>query len=141
MEQYNLGPNGAIITSLNLYASSFHKVLEIIENRRKKSKYVIFDTPGQIEVFTWSASGTIITECLSRCFPTIILYLADTQKCKNPTTFMSNMTHSVSVLYKYQLPFVLAFNKVILFYFFHTSIKKHQNLYKCPFYIVSKIFI
>jgi len=24
----------------------------------------VFDTPGQIEVFTWSASGTIITEAL-----------------------------------------------------------------------------
>ena len=28
------------------------------------SRYVIFDTPGQIEVFTWSASGSIITESL-----------------------------------------------------------------------------
>ena len=27
-------------------------------------RYVIFDTPGQIEVFTWSASGAIITETL-----------------------------------------------------------------------------
>ena len=27
-------------------------------------RYVVFDTPGQIEVFTWSASGTIITETL-----------------------------------------------------------------------------
>lgn len=29
-------------------------------------RYVILDTPGQIEVFTWSASGTIITETLVR---------------------------------------------------------------------------
>ena len=27
-------------------------------------RYVIFDTPGQIEVFTWSASGSIIAESL-----------------------------------------------------------------------------
>lgn len=27
-------------------------------------RYVLIDTPGQIEVFTWSASGTIITEAL-----------------------------------------------------------------------------
>lgn len=27
-------------------------------------RYVLIDTPGQIEVFTWSASGTIITESL-----------------------------------------------------------------------------
>ena len=31
-------------------------------------RYVLLDTPGQIEVFTWSASGTIITESLvSEC--------------------------------------------------------------------------
>ena len=35
-------------------------------------RHVIFDTPGQIEVFTWSASGSIITETLVRFF-TIIL--------------------------------------------------------------------
>ena len=29
-------------------------------------RYVMFDTPGQIEVFTWSASGTIISETLVR---------------------------------------------------------------------------
>ena len=27
-------------------------------------RYVLIDTPGQIEVFTWSASGNIITEAL-----------------------------------------------------------------------------
>ena len=27
-------------------------------------RYVLLDTPGQIEVFTWSASGSIITETL-----------------------------------------------------------------------------
>lgn len=27
-------------------------------------RYIILDTPGQIEVFTWSASGSIITEAL-----------------------------------------------------------------------------
>ncbi|MEN2495601.1 MAG: GPN-loop GTPase 1 [Marteilia pararefringens] len=111
MEQYNLGPNGAIITGLNLYATSFNEVIKFIKNRKSKTKYVIFDTPGQIEVFNWSASGSVITQSLSSIFPTIIIYIADTSKCTNPTTFMANMTHSCSILYKYQLPFVLAFNK------------------------------
>lgn len=33
--------------------------------------YVFIDTPGQIEVFTWSASGQIITETLASSFPTV----------------------------------------------------------------------
>lgn len=31
------------------------------------------DTPGQIEVFTWSASGTIITNALAYSMPTVII--------------------------------------------------------------------
>jgi len=29
------------------------------------------DTPGQIEVFTWSASGSIITNALAYSLPTV----------------------------------------------------------------------
>uniref|UniRef100_A0AAY4A684 GPN-loop GTPase n=1 Tax=Denticeps clupeoides TaxID=299321 RepID=A0AAY4A684_9TELE len=62
MKQYGLGPNGGIVTCLNLFATRFDQVMKFIENRQKNHRYVLIDTPGQIEVFTWSASGTIITE-------------------------------------------------------------------------------
>lgn len=68
MKQYNLGPNGGIMTSLNLFATRFDQVLDILEKRAAQGlKHVLFDTPGQIEVFTWSASGMIITEVTSYC--------------------------------------------------------------------------
>ncbi|CAN0416216.1 unnamed protein product, partial [Ectocarpus sp. 13 AM-2016] len=38
---------------------------------RGPRRYVFIDTPGQIEVFTWSASGQIITETLASAFPTV----------------------------------------------------------------------
>ena len=66
MKQYNLGPNGGIMTSLNLFATRFDQVLKFIDKRITDSSYVLIDTPGQIEVFTWSASGSIITEALVR---------------------------------------------------------------------------
>lgn len=34
---------------------------------------MLIDTPGQIEVFTWSASGTIITEALVRLHAVVFL--------------------------------------------------------------------
>ena len=43
------------------------------------------------QVFTWSASGMIITETLALRFPTVLLYVVDTPRTTNPTTFMSNM--------------------------------------------------
>lgn len=113
MKQYNLGPNGAIVTSLNLFTTKFHQVIELINNASKEHNYAIFDTPGQIEVFTWSASGSIITESLASQFPTIIVYVVDTVRSVNPVTFMSNMLYACSILYKTKLPFIVVMNKVI----------------------------
>lgn len=66
MKQYGLGPNGGIVTALNLFATKFDQVLNLIERRSEECEHVVIDTPGQIEVFTWSASGNIITEALGK---------------------------------------------------------------------------
>lgn len=58
MKQYQLGPNGAIVTSLNLFSTKFSEVIDFIS--KSDHEYVVFDTPGQIEVFTWSVSGKLL---------------------------------------------------------------------------------
>jgi GTPase SAR1 family protein len=50
MAQYGLGPNGGIITSLNLFATKFDQVMGILEKRAENIDYIFIDTPGQIEV-------------------------------------------------------------------------------------------
>ncbi|XRB12300.1 GPN-loop GTPase [Pseudoscourfieldia marina] len=150
MKTYQLGPNGGIVTSLNLFATRFDQVVDLVEKRvlaaaaaadddetdggggggggeaeaggeakkkkKKKKKpldYVFVDTPGQIEVFTWSASGTVISEGLANSFPTVLCFLADTPRCTGPQTFMSNMLQACSMLYRFAgLPLVLCFNKI-----------------------------
>ncbi|XP_076280895.1 GPN-loop GTPase 1 [Lasioglossum baleicum] len=112
MKQYSLGPNGGIVTALNLFSTKFDQVINLIEKASKEHEYIILDTPGQIEVFTWSASGTIITEALASQFPTIVVYVLDTVRSVNPVTFMSNMLYACSILYKTKLPFIVAMNKI-----------------------------
>ncbi|KAK1317731.1 hypothetical protein QJS10_CPA05g00177 [Acorus calamus] len=112
MKEYNLGPNGGILTSLNLFATKFDEVVSLIERRADQLDYVLVDTPGQIEIFTWSASGAIITEAFASTFPTVIAYVVDTPRSASPATFMSNMMYACSILYKTRLPLILAFNKV-----------------------------
>ncbi|KAG4185338.1 hypothetical protein ERO13_A09G223200v2 [Gossypium hirsutum] len=112
MKQFNLGPNGGILTSLNLFATKFDEVISVIERRADQLDYVLVDTPGQIEIFTWSASGAIITEAFASTFPTVVTYVVDTPRSSSPVTFMSNMLYACSILYKTRLPLVLAFNKV-----------------------------
>ena len=51
---------------------------------------MLFDTPGQIEVFTWSASGNLVTESLASVIPTLLVYVVDTPRSMQPTTFVSN---------------------------------------------------
>lgn len=34
MKSYNLGPNGAILTSLNLFAAQFDQVVKLIESKK-----------------------------------------------------------------------------------------------------------
>ncbi|MED6277648.1 GPN-loop GTPase 1, partial [Characodon lateralis] len=86
-------------------------VMQFIEKKRQNHRYVLIDTPGQIEVFTWSASGTIITEALASSFPCVVIYVMDTSRSVNPVTFMSNMLYACSILYKTKLPFIVAMNK------------------------------
>ncbi|XP_078479954.1 LOW QUALITY PROTEIN: GPN-loop GTPase 1, partial [Lampetra planeri] len=111
MKQYSLGPNGGIVTSLNLFATRFDQVMQFIEKKQHSHRYVLIDTPGQIEVFTWSASGTIITEALASSFPCVVVYVMDTSRSISPVTFMSNMLYACSILYKTKLPFIVVMNK------------------------------
>jgi GTPase SAR1 family protein len=94
MKQYNLGPNGGILTSLNLFATKFDQVMALCEKRAPTVKYILVDTPGQIEIFNWSASGSIMLESLASSFPTVIVYVVDTARSSSPTTFMSNMLYA-----------------------------------------------
>eukprot|EP00501_MAST-03F_sp_TOSAG23-6_P002405 GSMAST32.ASY1.ANO1.2514.1 assembled CDS len=67
MQQYKLGPNGGIMTALNLFVTKFDQVLSLMEKRSAEADYLMLDTPGQIEVFT--------------CFPTVLIYVIDTPRC------------------------------------------------------------
>lgn len=120
MKQYNLGPNGGILTSLNLFATKVDQIVNLLEKRatpdpekpdRAPIEHILVDTPGQIEVFVWSASGTILLESLASSFPTIIAYVIDTPRTASTSTFMSNMLYACSILYKTKLPMILVFNK------------------------------
>ncbi|KAK4540594.1 hypothetical protein LTR36_009124 [Oleoguttula mirabilis] len=128
MKQYNLGPNGGILTSLNLFSTKIDQVMGLLEKRclpqpasqtqQQETKtdilpsHILIDTPGQIEVFVWSASGAILLSALASSFPTVIAYIIDTPRTtENTSTFMSNMLYAISILYKTRLPMILVFNK------------------------------
>jgi GTPase SAR1 family protein len=139
MKQFNLGPNGGILTALNLFSTKIDQVIGLLEKRTAppepvpapeqstvefmagkgqptstqppQVKHILVDTPGQIEVFVWSASGEILLSSLASTFPTVIAYIIDTPRTTSTSTFMSNMLYACSILYKTKLPMILVFNK------------------------------
>ncbi|EEB09331.1 hypothetical protein SJAG_04531 [Schizosaccharomyces japonicus yFS275] len=111
MKQYNLGPNGGIMTSLNLFVTKFDQVLNILEKRAPSVDHILIDTPGQIEIFQWSASGSIICDTLASSWPTCIAYIIDTPRSTSTSTWMSSMLYACSMLYKTKLPLILVYNK------------------------------
>lgn len=46
MKQYKLGPNGGIVTALNLFSTKFGKVIDLIGKAGLDHNYCIIDTPG-----------------------------------------------------------------------------------------------
>jgi GPN-loop GTPase len=58
--------------------------------------YVILDTSpaGQIEIFTWSASGAIITDAVASSLPMVVAYIIDIPRITAPATFMSIMLYA-----------------------------------------------
>lgn len=82
------------------------------EESKPLPSHIIVDTPGQIEVFVWSASGNILLSSLASSFPTVLAYIIDTPRTTgNTSTFMANMLYAISILYKTKLPMILVFNK------------------------------
>jgi GTPase SAR1 family protein len=109
MEQYELGPNGALIMAADLIADEIDKISSEIEDL--KSDIVVVDTPGQMELFAFRASGPFIAGELLREQPKAIVYLFDAAFCVNPLNYVSNLFLSAAVYNRFLLPQVHLLSK------------------------------
>lgn len=109
MEEYGLGPNGALIMAADLIADEIEKLSSEIEDL--KSDIILVDTPGQMELFAFRASGPFITNELLRGQPKTIVYLFDAAFCVNPLNYVSNLFLSVAVYSRFFLPQVHVLSK------------------------------
>jgi GTPase SAR1 family protein len=55
MDSYNLGPNGALVMASDMVATKLDEIQQEIDEANPD--YLIVDTPGQIELFAFRASG------------------------------------------------------------------------------------
>ena len=62
MQEYRLGPNGAQIVGADMIALRAGEIRQIVDNI--SSDYIIVDTPGQMELFTFRDSSKLIIRAL-----------------------------------------------------------------------------
>ncbi len=101
MEEYRLGPNGALVMAADLIADETEKLSHEIEELQ--SDIVLVDTSGQMELFAFRASGPYIANELTK-EPKAIVYLFDSVFSINPLNYVSNMYLSAAVYNRFLLP-------------------------------------
>ncbi len=111
MEKYQLGPNGALVLAADMIATRVEELQNDIDSY--SPDYVIFDTPGQIELFAYRPSGEFLTRQLES-EEKAMLYVYDAWLCTNPQNFLSLSLLASSVKLRLKLPFLPVMNKVDL---------------------------
>lgn len=101
MKKYKLGPNGALVMAADLIAEESERLGGEIEDLQ--SDVVIVDTPGQMELFAFRASGPYIANELTK-EPKSIVYLCDAVFSFNPLNYVSNMFLSAAVYNRFFFP-------------------------------------
>jgi GTPase SAR1 family protein len=101
MREYGLGPNGALVMAADLIAEEAKRLGDEIEDLQ--SDMVIVDTPGQMELFAFRASGPYIANQLTK-EPKAIVYLFDAVFSFNPLNYVSNMFLSTAVYNRFFFP-------------------------------------
>ena len=111
MEKYELGPNGALILAADLIADEIENVTRDVESAN--ADLVLVDTPGQMELFAFRASGPYIVNELTK-EPKALVYLFDSVFSVNPLNYVSNMFLSAAVYNRFFQPQVHLLSKVDL---------------------------
>lgn len=101
MEKYGLGPNGAVILAADLIADEIENIAKDID--ATDADVVLVDTPGQMELFAFRASGPYIVNELTK-EPKTLIYLFDAVFSNNPLNYVSNMFLSAAVYNRFFQP-------------------------------------
>lgn len=101
MDEYGLGPNGALVLASDLIAEEAERIGGEIEDLQ--SDVVLVDTPGQMELFAFRASGPYIANELTKEQKAIV-YLFDAVFSFNPLNYVSNMFLSAAVYNRFFFP-------------------------------------
>jgi len=111
MKQYDLGPNGSMIMANDLIATKIDDIQNEIHG--VNPDYLIVDTPGQIELFAYRASGPFFIQNIDVGEKTNI-FLYDGTMIVSPSNFISISLLATSIKLRLGLPTINVMTKTDL---------------------------
>ncbi|HDO20615.1 MAG: ATP/GTP-binding protein [archaeon GB-1867-097] len=108
MMKYELGPNGALIASMDMMVEYLPQIRR--EIAEMNYEYLIVDTPGQMEIFAFRSTGPYITSNITE-EKMIILCLIDAIFTKQLSNFVSALLLATSVQYRFLKPQINVISK------------------------------
>jgi len=108
MDSYQLGPNGALILAADMISTRLPKIQEQVD--MLNPEYVIFDTPGQIELFAYRHSGPYFVENFV-CDAKSSIFLFDSTLVSNASNYISIALLASSLQLRLKIPQIAALSK------------------------------
>src|ERR687887_2380359 len=94
MESYDLGPNGSLLMASDMIATRLDEIQNEVETLNPD--YIIVDTPGQIELFAYRASGPYIVSNF-RSDNKVTLFIFDGMLVSSPINYVSVLLLASSI--------------------------------------------
>jgi len=112
MVEKGLGPNGALVASVDYLVNYVSDIREEIDETR--ANYVLIDLPGQLEIIAFRRLGPILLKELVKGSKAAMAFLLDARLTSDPPSAFSSALLTLSTLYRVEIPMTVAVNKVDL---------------------------
>lgn len=113
-EELHLGPNGALIYALEYLEANVDWLVERLQDSVKTDTYLVFDMPGQVELFSMHSSLLSIIEVLQKTLEISLasVMLIDSHLCIDAGNYLSGMVVSLNTMLHLGMPHVNVLSKV-----------------------------
>ncbi|GIX65508.1 ATP-binding domain 1 family protein [Babesia caballi] len=117
IEEDELGPNAALVRSAEMLTDNIEWLAEQIEETYSDESYLLFDTPGQVELFVHLSYVKSISQLLSRLnINAVAVFLLDVSFMTDPTKLISGSMAGLAAMANLQMPHLNVLTKCDLLY-------------------------
>jgi len=104
MREYGLGINGALIKSMEM-------AIKHVDELTVRGDYVLYDTPGQMELFLYLKAGVEMARRIADSDWTVCVFIVDSEVASTPENFVSILAQNAVIALRIGVPTVTVFNK------------------------------